>query len=88
MCVALLAVLGVSTVASGQEAVVAIPLVRTAPVIAAPLHPPAVTVNESNSCASECQARHDRCRVQTKGSATCDAERQYCLEICLQKKKR
>lgn len=49
---------------------------------------PGVAVAQSTSCASECQTQHDRCRVQTKGSPSCDAERQRCLEICLQKKKR
>ncbi|MDX2155972.1 MAG: hypothetical protein SFW09_05605 [Hyphomicrobiaceae bacterium] len=52
--------------------------------------PPATsfTVTDNRSCASDCQAAHDQCRVQRKGSPSCDAERQACLEKCLQKKKR
>jgi hypothetical protein len=42
----------------------------------------------ARSCAGECQAQHDRCRVETKGSRTCDEARQHCLQICLQKKKK
>ena len=44
--------------------------------------------SQSSTCASECQTLHDRCRVQTKGSSVCDAERQRCLEVCLQRKRR
>ena len=44
-------------------------------------------IAQSPTCASDCQAQHNRCRVQTKGSSACDAERQRCLEVCLQKKK-
>ena len=46
-----------------------------------------VPVN-NRSCASECQSAHDRCRVETKGSRTCDESRQRCLQVCLQKKKK
>jgi|LNFM01.1.fsa_nt_gb hypothetical protein len=49
---------------------------------------PPVTVAQSAGCVSDCQAQHDRCRVATKGSRSCDEERQRCLEICLQKKKK
>lgn len=42
----------------------------------------------ARSCASECQAQHDRCRVETKGSRTCDEARQRCLQVCLQKKRK
>ena len=44
-------------------------------------------VSGNASCASTCQAHHDQCRVQTKGSSSCDAERQRCLQACLQKKR-
>jgi hypothetical protein len=44
-------------------------------------------IAESTSCASACQAAHDRCRVLRKGSPSCDAERQGCLEKCLQKRR-
>jgi len=49
---------------------------------------PPVTVAQSPGCVSECQTQHDRCRVATKGSRSCDEERQRCLEICLQKKRK
>lgn len=84
ICFALSAALGVSAAARGEEPVAH----STRPTAATPIHPPAIVVTQSASCASDCQAQHDRCRVQTKGSPSCDAERQYCLEICLQKKKR
>ncbi|MEZ5815703.1 MAG: hypothetical protein R3D44_01295 [Hyphomicrobiaceae bacterium] len=42
----------------------------------------------AESCVSKCQAQHDRCRVATKGSRSCDEERQRCLEACLQKKRK
>lgn len=43
---------------------------------------------QSSSCVDQCQANHDRCRVQTKGSPVCDAERQRCLEQCLIRKRK
>jgi len=42
----------------------------------------------ARSCASECQSQHDRCRVETKGSRSCDEIRQRCLQVCLQRKKK
>lgn len=42
----------------------------------------------ARSCPSDCQAQHDRCRVETKGSRTCDEARQACLQVCLQKKRK
>ena len=53
------------------------------PAISAP-----VTVAQDTSCASACQARHDQCRVATKGSQSCDVERQRCLQACLNNKRR
>jgi hypothetical protein len=45
-------------------------------------------VTQDASCASACQAEHDRCRLQTKGSPSCDAARQRCLQACLANKRR
>lgn len=45
-------------------------------------------VADSSSCVDQCQSHHDRCRVQTKGSPACDAERQRCLEQCLIRKRK
>lgn len=39
-----------------------------------------------DSCANLCQRQHDQCRVQTKGSPSCDRERQLCLQTCIAKK--
>ena len=92
--IALAAVLGAAAPAKSREprdpAPAAQPCRHTAPHAHAPLIVPAsgVAVAQSTSCASECQARHDRCRVETKGSPSCDSERQRCLEVCLQRKKR
>lgn len=53
---------------------------------------PAVTapviVAQDGSCASACQAEHDQCRVATKGSPSCDATRQRCLQTCIANKKK
>lgn len=62
--------------------------IASAVTAAPPQSRPGVIVAESTTCASECQGQHNRCRVQTKGSPSCDAERQRCLEICLHKKKK
>ena len=40
-----------------------------------------------DSCANACQAEHNQCRVATKGSPSCDAARQRCLQACIAKKK-
>jgi hypothetical protein len=48
----------------------------------------ATRLAQGNSCANACQAEHDRCRVQRKGSPSCDAERQACLQKCLEQRKR
>jgi hypothetical protein len=87
---ALTAFLGLTTVAQGEEPAPGQPPAVDAsrPAIHTPVQPLGIAVAQTASCASECQAQHDRCRVQTKGSPSCDAERQRCLEICLQKKKR
>lgn len=48
----------------------------------------AMIVAQNNSCASACQAAHNRCRVETKGSPKCDEERQRCLQGCIAGKRR
>lgn len=45
-------------------------------------------VSDATTCATQCQVSHDRCRVQRKGSPSCDADRQLCLETCLRNKRR
>ena len=44
-------------------------------------------VAQDSSCAGTCQAQYDQCRVQTKGSPSCDAARQRCLQACIASKK-
>lgn len=60
--------------------------------IAIPEQPASVTASPAaatnQSCAADCQTHHDRCRIRTKGSPSCDSERQACLQKCLQKKPR
>ena len=41
-----------------------------------------------DSCANACQAEHNKCRVNTKGSPSCDAARQRCLQTCIANKKK
>ena len=86
-CIGLAALLGMTPAGHcGEPGVPGPAAVQSAPHEL--LRPPGPAVAQATSCASECQTQHDRCRVQTKGSPSCDAERQRCLEICLQRKKR
>lgn len=36
----------------------------------------------ANQCAQQCQAQHNQCRMQTKGSPACDAALTQCLASC------
>ena len=47
-----------------------------------------VIVAQDGSCANACQTQHDQCRVQTKGSPSCDVARQRCLQACIAGKRR
>jgi hypothetical protein len=40
---------------------------------------------QNNSCASACRAAHNECRISTKGSSSCDAQFQACLQGCLRR---
>jgi hypothetical protein len=40
-----------------------------------------------DSCTANCNAQWNRCRLTTKGSANCDAQRAACMQTCLPKKK-
>lgn len=55
---------------------------------ALPAMVPPVTVAQGNSCANACQTEHDQCRVVTKGSPSCDAQRQRCLQACIASKRK
>ena len=40
---------------------------------------------QGNACVSACKVAHNQCRIATKGSASCDAQLQSCLQSCLKK---
>jgi len=39
----------------------------------------------ANACAASCRAQHNQCRISTKGSPSCDAALQRCLQGCLRR---
>lgn len=55
---------------------------------ALPAEGPPMTLVQGNSCANACQTEHDQCRVSTKGSPSCDAARQRCLQACIASKRK
>ncbi len=55
-------------------------LVAAASLIAGALLSPAPAT--ANQCAQQCQAQHNQCRIQTKGSPSCDAALTQCLAAC------
>lgn len=40
---------------------------------------------EGTSCVSACRAAHNECRIRTKGSASCDAQFQACMQGCVKR---
>lgn len=38
---------------------------------------------EANSCQQSCRAAWNQCRIATKGSSSCDAQLQSCMQACL-----
>jgi hypothetical protein len=40
---------------------------------------------QGNACVAVCKSTHNQCRIATKGSASCDAQLQSCLQACLRK---
>ena len=40
---------------------------------------------EANACAAGCRQQHNQCRIQTKGSSSCDAQLQRCLQGCIRR---
>ena len=67
---------------SGEPATLQ-PSATALPAVQAP-----VIVAQDGSCANACQTQHDQCRVQTKGSPSCDVARQRCLQACIAGKRR
>ena len=39
--------------------------------------------SQSASCRGMCLAQYNQCRIATKGSPTCDAQYQSCLQACI-----
>lgn len=40
---------------------------------------------DGSSCVSACRAAHNDCRIRTKGSASCDAQFQSCMQGCVKR---
>lgn len=40
---------------------------------------------KANSCAANCRAQHNQCRIATKGAGSCDQRLQQCLQSCMRK---
>ena len=38
---------------------------------------------QASSCRSTCLAQYNQCRISTKGSPSCDAQYQSCLQTCV-----
>lgn len=38
---------------------------------------------QANSCQQSCRAAWNQCRIATKGSASCDAQLQSCMQACI-----
>ena len=44
---------------------------------------PSCAVAQSSTCRSTCLAQYNQCRISTKGSPSCDAQYQSCLQSCV-----
>ncbi len=76
--------LAVGATASGSAQHVPLqPSADARPALSAPMF-----MAEDSTCATACQSSHDHCRVATKGSSKCDADRQRCLQACLGSRRR
>jgi hypothetical protein len=38
---------------------------------------------EANSCQQSCRASWNQCRIQNKGSPSCDGQLQSCMQACI-----
>lgn len=47
--------------------------------------PSATIIVAANSCAAQCRAEHNKCRLRTKGASSCDAALNACLQGCRQR---
>ena len=41
-----------------------------------------VQLANADQCVSQCRNAHNQCRISTKGSPSCDAQLQSCLDSC------
>jgi hypothetical protein len=47
---------------------------------------PSATPAQGNpSCIAQCRAQHNQCRMTSRGSSSCDAQLQSCLQSCLRR---
>lgn len=42
-----------------------------------------VLAARADGCTDQCRARHDQCRLQTKGSPSCDTQQSACIQSCI-----
>jgi hypothetical protein len=47
-----------------------------------PVEPPRIQIAQ-DGCAANCRAQHNQCRIATKGSPSCDAQLQACMQRCI-----
>jgi hypothetical protein len=53
-----------------------------------PVPAPAPIQVAQDGCAANCRAQHNQCRIATKGSPSCDAQLQACMQRCIPTKTR
>lgn len=42
----------------------------------------AIDMAQADQCVQQCRAAHNQCRIDTKGSPTCDGQLQACMDGC------
>lgn len=55
--------------------------------VALQLVPVPQVIAVADQCVPTCRQRHNECRIQTKGSPSCDAQLQACIQACIDKSK-
>lgn len=46
---------------------------------------PNIVVAQNPSCVAACNAQWNQCRIATKGSPSCDGQRQSCMQSCVRR---
>ena len=41
-----------------------------------------IQIAQADQCVQQCRGAHNQCRISTKGSPSCDAQLQSCLDSC------